>query len=338
VVALLTTAAVAASTDPFQPLIPAKQVAIVAQARTDRLNGDAKAAIAKLLPVIKENPNYYSANYGLALAYERLGHKREAIKYLSAAKAIRDSEKIDDVSIFNTLGWLYLTNGEYKLAQENLEEAASYEEKNSRETNSRVFDNLGLLYLTTGDYIKSQKAFETAMQFGSNTAAANLNILHAVEKAKVPVSTTVSLAMNRPSPQSPTARPMPTPKANPTASASPVPADLSVTPSAISFGQVRVGKKKTKVLRLSNASPAGGSIVTVQGVAVSGSDGFSAVTTCSKVRPKKTCLILVSFSPSGPGAANGILLVNYDAGNGPHRVRIAGTGVSPSIWKKIFGG
>lgn len=169
-------------TDPFQPTVPQEDVGVVQRARTDRLNGRPEAAIAKLLPVIKKDPKYYSAYYGLALAYARIDKNHEAIEYLNDAKAIRDSEKIEDFSIYNTLGWLYLVNGQYKDAKTNLEQAASYESKNSRETNSRVFNNLGLLYLTTGDYAKAETAFKKAVSFGGASASSNLELLYAAEK------------------------------------------------------------------------------------------------------------------------------------------------------------
>jgi len=210
ILALYANGVEASPTDPFQPSISADQVEIVQDARTDRLNGDANSAIAKLLPIVKKNPQYYSALYGLALSYARLGDESRAISYLKRAEGIRDYENIKDVTIFNTLGWLYLRSSDYDNAEAYLKKAASDEEINSRETNGRIFNNLGLLYLTIGQFAQSEKAFQKAMQFGSPETA-NLKLLDEAEnnsKARTTLSSTALVAAKAASPGRIVARPL----------------------------------------------------------------------------------------------------------------------------------
>ena len=90
-----------------------------------------------------------------------------------------------DVSIYNSLGWLYLTSGNYKSAQQLLSKAAGYEPQNSRETNARIFNNLGLAYFYAGDYKPAATAFGKAAEFGSDTAASNLQLLSAAQKKAI---------------------------------------------------------------------------------------------------------------------------------------------------------
>jgi subtilase family serine protease len=126
-----------------------------------------------------------------------------------------------------------------------------------------------------------------------------------------------------------TSTPTPTPTPTPTATPTPrVSAIVKVSTSSLNFGSVRVGRGKTKVVRLTNTAPKkGGSNVTCYGGSISGSLEFSMSTTCSgQVGPRGTCSVTVGFTPSSPGAANATVTINGNASNSPQMIGVKGTG------------
>ena len=49
--------------------------------------------------------------------YQEDGNYDSAVSELETAKSIRESENLQDYSIYNTLGWVYMQKGETKTAE-----------------------------------------------------------------------------------------------------------------------------------------------------------------------------------------------------------------------------
>ncbi len=173
-----------AQTDPFQPGIPAAEVKALGQARTDRMNKDLDKAIAELRNLLAARPDYYLARYNLGLAYAATGQNTAAVQELTAALKIKESQGLKDGTIYNSLGWLYLTDGDYKNAGQYLKQAAANEGMNSPATNERVFNNLGLLYLYEGKYAESEGLLKKAAGLGSSGALNSLALLHSAKASR----------------------------------------------------------------------------------------------------------------------------------------------------------
>ena len=85
----------------------------------------------RLQELVRKRPDSYSAYYNLGLAYEDNNQTDQAISALTKALAIRNSQNIQETTIYNSLGWAYLTYGQYEQAEKYLLMAANAETKNS---------------------------------------------------------------------------------------------------------------------------------------------------------------------------------------------------------------
>lgn len=103
---------------------------------------------------------------------------------------------------------------------------------------------------------------------------------------------------------------------------------LSINPSAVSFGNVAVGLAATQLIQLSNP---GGSSISVNSVTTSGPDvsllGFSPG---MAVGPGQTLVLTVGFSPPAAENATGQLVFFTDAATAPVTVGWSGVGTQPS--------
>ncbi len=122
--------------------IPTKKTKKQAQA-------DARRAIRMLEDVVKGQPTYYRAWFNLALAQNLAGDYDKARESFDKAIEIRESEKIEDITIFNTAGWAALNAGDYDKAESYLSRALSGIETGSRYTQSAIYHNLGKVYFLT---------------------------------------------------------------------------------------------------------------------------------------------------------------------------------------------
>ena len=119
--------------------------------------------------------------------------------------------------------------------------------------------------------------------------------------------------------------PVPTPKAT---SVPKVPVILRVSGSSVNFGKVKIGKHKVKIVMLTNtANRKGGATVTFAGASISGSNEFSAATSCNgPVGPKGRCSATIGFAPIVPGAASATVAIGGNASNSPVIIGVSGTG------------
>jgi tetratricopeptide (TPR) repeat protein len=84
--------------------------------------------MALLRTVVKENPNYFEANYILGLTYYRTGHYPEAEKYLTIATQVWTRQFVyADASLFYYLGIVQERNGELAEAEKSLRKAIIYQ-------------------------------------------------------------------------------------------------------------------------------------------------------------------------------------------------------------------
>jgi len=109
----------------------------------------------------------------------------------------------------------------------------------------------------------------------------------------------------------------------------PIVEKLTVSPMALSFGNVLLDSKKAKPVTIRNAgSKKTGHTVTIGAVSSSLPD-FSPVSQCGSLAPSATCKIEVTFTPTGTAAENGMLTIDTDVAGGPLMVPISGMGKAP---------
>jgi Abnormal spindle-like microcephaly-assoc'd, ASPM-SPD-2-Hydin len=108
----------------------------------------------------------------------------------------------------------------------------------------------------------------------------------------------------------------------------------AVIPTALHFGSVGVGQRKTLPLTISNRSNVD---LVVGSVQRTGSPEFAASTgtcTAAPVRARRSCVIDVTYRPSGIGQDAATLAVSHDAADSPTTVTLSAQGVdatAPSI-------
>jgi Tfp pilus assembly protein PilF len=170
--------------DELQRSIPDSEKALVTQAKESRLDQhDLAAAENVLKDVLKRYPNYYKAHYNLGLVYQEDGHYDSAISELETARSIRESQNLQDYSIYNTLGWVYMQKGEMTTAEKYYLKALNYESKNSPDSNTRLYNNLSWFYYTLGKPDQAQKYADVAANKYHSTSAAEMKRL--IEQLKV---------------------------------------------------------------------------------------------------------------------------------------------------------
>ena len=87
----------------------------------------------------------------------------------------------------------------------------------------------------------------------------------------------------------------------------------SITPSALNFGKVRLGKSsQTKSFEIRNEDR---TLTTSASIEMMGPQGGFLVNAehCNEIRPRGTCRVTVSFKPSAKGSASGQIMVHNNA-------------------------
>jgi len=189
---LPTAGALAHDQDKFQADIPSAKVRQLEAIKTSyKVTGNTGQAAAGFKALIGKQPDYYAANYNLGLVYADEGDYAQAITYLEAAKAIRERRGLQDATIFNSLGWTYMLQGNLGKAEDNFKAGKVNEARLSPESRSRLYNNLGLLYMNEGRYGESRVALLAATADRRNDQAANnlktLEQLTAAARAKATV-------------------------------------------------------------------------------------------------------------------------------------------------------
>lgn len=101
-----------------------------------------------------------------------------------------------------------------------------------------------------------------------------------------------------------------------------LPPRLSLTPSALNFGNQPVGSSTTLTTTLLNTSSGA-----VTGLTLSATPEFSVVSTCGPTLPAgSSCSVTVTYSPTIAGAASGLLTVTSSDPASPLTASLTGTG------------
>ncbi len=103
------------------------------------------------------------------------------------------------------------------------------------------------------------------------------------------------------------------------------PAGVSLSPSGLDFGAVGVGHSagSSSVLLTNN----GGMPLTLTSTAVTGDFTIASTNCGDSVAPGAACSMVVTFSPTLPGARSGTLTMKDNAASGSQSVTLSGTGV-----------
>ncbi|MDH3402846.1 MAG: tetratricopeptide repeat protein [Acidobacteriota bacterium] len=178
---LVPLAAAAQATDRFQPATPPELVASLDAARALRQSQRYDESAEALRRILAQAPDYYRAQYNLALAYAQQGEHDKALEAFSRAAEIKEKMGIVDASLENSIGWLHLLRGDLGAAERHLQRALvelAADAEADESTRRKVYNNLGTLYLYTGQLDLSRKYLETAKtQYGSALAARSLELL-----------------------------------------------------------------------------------------------------------------------------------------------------------------
>src|SRR5438876_131689 len=105
---------------------------------------------------------------------------------------------------------------------------------------------------------------------------------------------------------------------------------VSLSPTALSFGNQTVGTSAAKSITLSNTGTAA---LSISGYAITGTNGgdFTKTTNClASLGAGASCIISVTFKPTATGTRSASLAVTDNASGSPQRVGLSGSGVSSS--------
>jgi hypothetical protein len=100
---------------------------------------------------------------------------------------------------------------------------------------------------------------------------------------------------------------------------------VSLNPTSVNYGSVNKGSSSTKAVTVSNTGT--GALINLSW-SISGSNKFTvASTTCgTTLNPAASCVINITFSPSGNGTQTGTLSLADNATNSPQAVSLTGSG------------
>ena len=98
---------------------------------------------------------------------------------------------------------------------------------------------------------------------------------------------------------------------------------MSVTPTTLDLGRVRVGQRATaRELRVANTGTKPFTVTAVEAPA-----DFPVTGVCGQLQPGQSCLLAASFSPSRAGPSTGQVTIRTDASFGDRAVAVSGVGV-----------
>lgn len=168
-----------AQRDYFQPEIAPALVSQYVEAKRLRESGHFSESADKLQDVVKASPEYFNALYLLGVVLTEEKKFKDSIPYLEKAAAIKTkTPRIDDAHIYNSLGWAYMMNGDFKKAESTFQEAEKNVNQLNKEVKGRLYNNMGYLYLLTGKLDQSERYLTIALEkYDNKKAKINLNIL-----------------------------------------------------------------------------------------------------------------------------------------------------------------
>lgn len=175
----------ATAQDRYQAHVPAVAQQQLQQAKSAYVAGQASDAVRSMSRLTASQPNYYAAQYNLGLALAESGKTKEGIAALEQARAIRERDGIADATIYNSLGWAYMLDGQLAPAEKAFETARHNEAQLSPESKARLYNNMGWLYMNTGRTDLARQSLQTAeTRYGSSYATRNLSALEKLSASK----------------------------------------------------------------------------------------------------------------------------------------------------------
>ena len=145
-------------------------------AKSLRLRGEYAAAEQKLNQVLQSQPEHFRATYNLGLAYSQSGKTTQAIQSLERATTLREKSNAQDFTIYNTLGYLYMREGDYASAEKQFLKGLQFKDRLSPNSRGLLTNNLGTLYLSQGKVDQAVPLFQEAVKAGNAAAKINLDV------------------------------------------------------------------------------------------------------------------------------------------------------------------
>jgi len=181
---LLFAGAAHAQVDAYQKEIPPADVHVLEQARKLRAEKRSEEAVALLQDLTRRRPDYFNAQFELALAIsDKSSDIGKSIPVFERAAALkRANPLITDARVFNSLGWAYLYTGDRSRAGQAFSEAQRNSAQLSPEVQRKLNNNIGNLNLVAGRTAEAQRYFKTASDQGSRSAAYNLEVVEAMQR------------------------------------------------------------------------------------------------------------------------------------------------------------
>jgi tetratricopeptide (TPR) repeat protein len=149
---------------------------------------DNKKAIDVLRKIQVENPDYYRAAFNLGLAYWNDKDYKDAKSQFDQAIEIKRKFNLNDVTVFNSAGWVSMKAGDYNTAEgyfkEGLKEANAPDSKSA--IDPYLYTNLGTLYYLTQRFDDAEKYLTIARDtYNSPDASKTLELISQTRKAAV---------------------------------------------------------------------------------------------------------------------------------------------------------
>lgn len=182
--ALVIAAPVCAQVDAFQKQIPAADVAALKKAQALRAQKKPAEAVAALQSLVARQPDYFNAQFELALAISDTPADiaKSIPAFEKAAELKRRHPEVTDARVFNSLGWAYMYNADSAHALKAFKEAEEHLDQLSPEIQRRLYNNIGYLNLLSGRRSEADKYTKLAADKGSKAAQTRMETLEAGKK------------------------------------------------------------------------------------------------------------------------------------------------------------
>lgn len=173
--------------DKYQQEISADVVVELEKGRQLRRAGKFEDATKKLSAITDSQPDYFLAQYNLALAHAQSEDYEQAVMAFEEALRIREEQGIAEATVYNSAAWTYMLAGDYNRSEQLFKIALKGENQEllSKESKRRLLNNVGLLYMYMGDLGQSREHLQKADSvYGGTLVQKNLDLLMSLETAQ----------------------------------------------------------------------------------------------------------------------------------------------------------
>jgi len=148
--------------------------ALLDRAETLRSAHQTSAAAALVSQALKVDPKSFRARYEMGLIDNDRGDVKGAIMSLTVAIQSLGGAPAPDATIYNTLGWLYMSVGDVGDAEHWYRVGYANKSRLSTSAQQKLLNNLGNLYLIKGNSAAATRYFGEAAAKGNIPAQAIL--------------------------------------------------------------------------------------------------------------------------------------------------------------------